>query len=366
MSCFEGAVVGPCLSARSRNRRSQDIDYSMVCSRVSKRRRVRQRRSRSSPGIDRQTHGNRAAGSVFAGSRTPDDGPRIVCICHDAHEECPTVDRKRQVAHAHPPTTRTGHDRVIAVADGCDCRVIACTGRSRARFVRGDCRSDDGTPLPVAVGGVSTRIRLGAVTAGFSASHRRRTGRTREHCHRARLLPRPCASFTPRAPVQDRTNRGRSRHPDARDRRRAGNRRARAAEISHCAARGPSQDGSRSSRGTDRIRATVLLFQRLAARRRDRRDGVPARARLPPCRFRAADDPAHPREPGRADQSGIESGRPRQAGRMVLPVSEGQDRPRRAPAPVAAVLVALCIRGYESRRAPAGARGDAGRARHVP
>ncbi len=68
-----------------------------------------------------------------------------------------------------------------------------------------------------------------------------------------------------------------------------------------------------------------------AALRRDRLDRVGARARLSPRGLGAAHDPPHPREARGAHQPDRQSRRPRQAGRMVLPLSQGQDRPGTLP-----------------------------------
>ncbi len=73
-------------------------------------------------------------------------------------------------------------------------------------------------------------------------------------------------------------------------------------------------------------RPAHLLLQCRPALRRDRFHRSHARDGLPPGGFRAADDPAHPREHGGADQPRLQSRRPRQDGGVVLSLSEGQDR----------------------------------------
>ena len=77
-----------------------------------------------------------------------------------------------------------------------------------------------------------------------------------------------------------------------------------------------------------------LLLQRGAALDRDRQPRDGHGDGLPAGRFRAADDPAHPQEPGRPHQPGIGARRPRQGGRLVLSLPEGQDRHRQPAAHV--------------------------------
>ena len=146
----------------------------------------------------------------------------------------------------------------------------------------------------------------------------------------------------------------------------AGIQAARAAQGRHRGAgRSAQAPTPRAGRAAGGQRAPDLLLQRRAAFGRDRLDRVGARAGLPAGGLRAADDPPHPREPGGADQPGLQPGRPRQAGRVVLPLPQGQDRSRQAAAPGAAVLVEVRLRGHQPRRAPAGARDHQGRVPHV-
>jgi hypothetical protein len=57
---------------------------------------------------------------------------------------------------------------------------------------------------------------------------------------------------------------------------------------------------------------------------------------------------------------------PRQDGRVVLPVPQGEDRPGGAAPPVAALLVEVRDGGHQPRRAPADPRGHEGRPPDVP
>ena len=154
-------------------------------------------------------------------------------------------------------------------------------------------------------------------------------------------------------------------HRHAGDCRRSGHPRSGSAESGD---RGAGRSARTDPAAADRLiadRASDLLLQRCPAFGRNRLDRSDARDGLSAGGFRTADDPANPRAAGGADQSGFQSRRPRQDGGMVLPVSERQDGSSDLAAPVAAVLVEVRLRRYQSRHAPADARDHQSRAPHV-
>ncbi len=110
-----------------------------------------------------------------------------------------------------------------------------------------------------------------------------------------------------------------------------------------------------------------LLLQRSAARGRDRLDEGDAGAGLPARGVRAADDPAHPRTDLVVLINPVSN--PDGRDKMVewfYRFLKGKTDYAAAAAPVAAVLVEVRVRGHQPRRAPADARGHAGRPPHVP
>ena len=205
-----------------------------------------------------------------------------------------------------------------------------------------------------------------ALAHGLPGPDRRGARRARGHREGERLPARAGRRLAAGASLHDRAQRGRPRDPDARDRRRGRHPRARPPQGGDRSTRGPEAHRSRRGRAPDRERAADLLPERGAALRRDRLHRGHARARLPAGGLRAADDPAHPAGAGGAHQPGLEPRRARQHGRVVLPLPEGQDRLRRAAAPVAALLVELRVRRHQPRHAPADARDHEGRPPDVP
>ena len=109
---------------------------------------------------------------------------------------------------------------------------------------------------------------------------------------------------------------------------RGGHPRPRPAEGRDRGARRPAQDDARAGREDHRDGAADLLLQRRPPLDRDRQPRDGHGAGLPPGGLGAADDPGDPQERDRPDQPGLRAGRPRQDGRLVLPVPQGQDRLR--------------------------------------
>ena len=179
-------------------------------------------------------------------------------------------------------------------------------------------------------------------------------GELLEHGPDLRLLPQARRDLAARPRRDDRQERRGARDPPRRHRRRGRHPRPRPPQGSDRRARRPSQDDARGRRSPHRLGAPHLLFQRRAPfdRARQPRDGHGAG--LPPGRLRPAHDPQDPRRGPRPHQPRLRARRPRQGGRLVLPLSQGQDRFRQPAARLAAVLGPLRLPRQQPRLAPDG------------
>ncbi len=215
------------------------------------------------------------------------------------------------------------------------------------------------------MGRVRPGLREGALAFEAARAHRRRARGADARRGDPGLHAGAGGGVPPRAHRDDRQHRGGARDHPGRHRRRDRHPRPGAAQGRHRRPRRPPAHEPGRGRDDHHEGAADLLLQLRPACRRDRqrRDGYGAR--LPPRRLRTADDPGHPRQPARADQPDRRAGRPRQGGRLVLPLPQGQDRLRRPATHVPPLLEPLRVRGHQSRRAPEGVRGDACGARHV-
>ena len=234
-------------------------------------------------------------------------------------------------------------------------------GQGRAGFGRGHRQVHDRAALRQSVGGLSARFADRSLADGISRPRRRRRGRALDDRADLRLLPQARRDLAARPSPDDRKDRGRPRHPARGDRRRGGAPRPRQAQGRDRRAGRSAQDDTRGRRDDHRLGPARLLLQRGAPfdRARQSRDGHGDG--LSPGRLRPADDPKDPRRAHRAHQSGLGAGRPRQAGRLVLPLPQGQDRLRRAAARLAAVLGLLRLPRQQPRLASGGAAAVEGR-----
>ncbi len=246
--------------------------------------------------------------------------------------------RFKESAHASARPPHAARRRAAAPAIG---RRLRPPTRAEPGSVRGDRARHHRGALPVAVGRVSAGIRERGLAARLPAPHSGRARRAGELRHRVCLLPRArrllaaaCAcspsaarrrgatSCCSRSPTSRASRRPRA--PQGRDRRarRSAPHRCRRGRRALVAAARPIYyiNAGLHSDETGSTESVLELAYRLAVseqpmirRIREQRRG--------------------------ADQPDRQSRRARQAGRVVLPISQGQDRRGDAAAPGAAVLV---------------------------
>jgi hypothetical protein len=230
----------------------------------------------------------------------------------------------------------------------------------RDGFRGGHRRGDHRSEILLALGILRAGILHGPVAQGLLRADRRGPGGAGQFRAGLRVLPCACGRIAAHQGLHHRPIRGGARHRPRRGSRRTRNPGARFPQGGDGGTRRSPDQRSRSRRRADCEVPAVLLFQRGAALGRDGLHGVGAGTRLPARRFRSTHDSPDTREDGRAHQSGVQSGRPRQAGRVVLSVSQGQDGPGHAAAAISAVLVQVRVRGHQPRCAPAHARDHQG------
>ena len=235
----------------------------------------------------------------------------------------------------------------------------------QARIGRSDREVHDRAALRESLGGL--RAGFGERSLAHEVPGPRRGSRRRALAHRAgvRILPGAREGHAAREGGRHRQVGRGPRDPPGGDRRRRGHSRPGPPEGRDGRPRRPAQDDARGGREDHRDGAADLLLQRGTAFHRDRQPGDGHGAGLPPGGFEPADDRADPQERDRAHQPGVGAGRPRQGGRLVLPLPQGQDRLREPARDVAAVLGLLRLPRQQPRHAPEGAQAHAGRAPDV-